>query len=89
METMCNTGLLDGGEGDLRNFSLFYLRRFVNGIFLPIVGFYWLAFESNFSHSGDFDYFFLIILNIGYFPLVVWTALGLRFTKLALSIRRF
>ena len=39
-ETMCNMGLFDGGEGDLRNFNLFYLRRFVNGIFLPIVGFY-------------------------------------------------
>jgi hypothetical protein len=39
-ETMCSMGLFDGGEGDLRNFNLFYLSKFVNGIFLPIVGFY-------------------------------------------------
>lgn len=38
-ETMYNMGLFDGGEGDLRNFNLFYFRRFVRGIFLPIVGF--------------------------------------------------
>lgn len=68
-ETTWNMGLFDGGEGDLRNFNLFYFSRFVNGIFLPIVGLYVI---NNFSHSGDLDYnFFFIIFNIGRFSFVV------------------